>query len=329
MNCLTKSLSLAALSVALGAELEGADRSKRAPAVVKVFRAPEAQVARHLAADPRRLLPTIDRLKSLHAPLGKPERGDWLDQHKEAGQTYREYVQARAVTPTERRSVIYVQPLGEFTAEQRRIVELSAEFLSLYMNRTVKILDDLPNSIIPDSARRTHPQWNVPQILTSYVLKGVLQPRLPDDAAAYIAFTAIDLWPGGNWNYVFGQASLRDRVGVWSMHRNGDPSQGGDAYRVCLRRTLKTATHETGHMFSMPHCTAYECNMCGANHLEESDGQPLYLCPECHAKACWATGAAPVARYQKLAEFCQQHKLTAEQTYFEQAAKTLGKYVDF
>ena len=49
------------------------------------------------------------------------------------------------------------------------------------------------------------------------------------------------------------------------------------------RFALITATHETGHMFSMLHCTAYECCMCGSNHREESDRRPVYLCPECTA----------------------------------------------
>ena len=88
-------------------------------------------------------------------------------------------------------------------------------------------------------------------MLTTYILHDVLPPRLSQDAAVLIALTAADLWPGEGWNYVFGQASLSDRVGVWSLHRFGDAEESDDAFRQCLRRTLKTASHETGHMFSM------------------------------------------------------------------------------
>ena len=116
---------------------------------------------------------------------------------------------------------------------------------------------------------------------------------------AYIALTTSDLWPGQGWNFVFGQASVTDRVGVWSIWRNGDPHGDDEAYRTCLRRTLKTASHETGHMFSMQHCTFYECNMCGSNHREESDRQPLWLCPICLAKLCHATGADPGKRFDR------------------------------
>ena len=273
----------------------------------------------------RLMFEAIDRLTPLHARPSKPEPGDWLSRHNEPGQTFREYLQADAVTPTGKRSVIYIQPLGGFSDQQRQIVELSAEYLEIYMNRSVRILDDLPLSIIPEHAQRTHPDQNVDQILTTYVLNGVLRPRLPIDAAAYIAFTATDLWPGRDWSFVFGQASLQHRVGVWSIYRNGVPSKNAAEYVLCLRRTLKTATHETGHMFSMRHCTAYECNMRGSNHREESDRYPLYLCPECHAKVTWATGANSSERYRRLAEFCRKHGLTDERAYFERAITALGE----
>src|SRR5690606_22427518 len=109
------------------------------------------------------------------------------------------------------------------------------------------------------------------QILSGYVIDRLLAPRLPPDAAAYVSFTASDLWPGDGWNFVFGQASLRDRVGVWSVARYGDPAGGAAAFRQVLRRTLKVAVHETGHMFSMRHCTAYQCVMNGVNNQDESD----------------------------------------------------------
>lgn len=320
-----ETLSLIAVCLTCETVALSAEVSKATRAAVKTFRAPGGRSAHRRTGDSQRVSATIGKLKALHQKLGKPRRGDWLDQHEEAGQTFRQYLQARPVTPTGRRTVIYVQPLGSFTKEQRQIVELSAEYLGIYMNRPVKILRDLPLSIIPESARRVHPQWKVKQILSTYVLNDVLKPRLPGDAAAYIAFTATDLWPGRGWDFVFGQASLRNRVGVWSINRNGDPSKDDASFRLCLRRTLKTATHETGHMFSIPHCTAYECNMCGSNHREESDRHPLYLCPECHAKVTWATAAAPIGRYQRLAAFCQKHGLKDEQAYFTRAITALSR----
>jgi archaemetzincin len=216
-----------------------------------------------------------------------------------------------------------VQPLGEFSAIQRKIISLTADFMGRYFGLPVIVKDDLPLSIIPAGARRTHPAWGDRQILTSYVLSHVLGPRLPRDAVAYIAFTTSDLWPGPGWNFVFGQASLRDRVGIWSIYRNGDPEAGPAAFRLCLLRTMKTASHEMGHMFSMLHCTAYECNMCGSNHREESDRRPIACCPDCVAKIWWATGADPVERYRNLADFCREHGLSTEQEFYRRSIQAL------
>ena len=272
---------------------------------------------------PPELKTMIGKLRPLHRKLGKTRPGDWLVSHPEPGQTFEQYLRCSPVTPTGKRRVIYIQPLGEFTGKQRKTVELTARFMSLYFNRPVKVQEDLPLSVIPARARRTHPQWGVKQILSTFVLDDVLKPRLPKDAAAFIAFTTSDLWPGRGWNFVFGQASLRERVGVWSIYRNGDPHADAAAFRLCLLRTIKTATHETGHMFSMRHCTAYECNMCGSNNRAESDRRPVALCPECLAKVCWATEAGPAERFGKLAAFCRRHGLEEEAAFYEKSMNAL------
>ena len=274
--------------------------------------------------DIRQLEAATETLRPLHKKPGKPRRGDWLYHHHEPGQTFRQYLACGPVLPRGRRRTIYIQPIGDFSEAQRRIIDLTADFMQRCFDRPVKVRGNLPLSTIPQEARRVHPTWGVKQILTTYVLDDVLAPRLPKDAAALIAFTTSDLWPGPGWNFVFGQASLRKRVGVWSLHRNGDPDPGKDAFRLCLLRTLKTATHETGHMFSMLHCTAFECNMCGSNHREESDARPLWLCPECMAKLCWATGTDPAERYRRLAEFAGKHGLESKYEFYERSRKSLS-----
>lgn len=276
-------------------------------------------------ADARAMKALMEKLRPLHTPLGEPQEGDWLIDHPEPGQTFRQYLQGRPVTARGQRRVLYVQPLGEFTDAQRDVVKLTADFMGRYFQLPVKIQSDLPLSLVPADARRTHPAWNNDQILSTYVLDKLLPPRLPPDGAACIAFTASDLWPGKGWNFVFGQASLANRVGVWSIYRNGDPHEDETAFRLCLLRTMKTAVHETGHMFGIKHCTRYECVMCGSNHREEADRKPLEVCPECVAKVCWATGADPRVRFDELATFCKDHGLEAEREFYETSANALMK----
>jgi len=131
--------------------------------------------------------------------------------------------------------------------------------------------------------------------------------------------------PGEGWNFVFGQALLGGGVGVWSLYRLGNPDESSGSFKQCLLRTLKIATHETGHIFSILHCIAYECNMCGSNSFEETDRYPLYLCPECVAKVCWMSGLEPVERYKKLAEFCKEDGLKEEQEFYEKSIKALSE----
>lgn len=274
--------------------------------------------------DVKDLTVAMEKLRPLHKTISKPGPGDWLAQHAEPGQTFREYLACDPITPQGERRVIYVQPIGEFSATQKKIVGLTADFMGRFFNLPVKVADSLPASVIPAKARRRHPSWGMEQILSSYVLDDVLRPKLPRDAAVSIAFTAMDLWPGHGWNFVFGEASLSDRVGVWSIYRNGDPDKSAEEFRLCLLRTMKTAVHETGHMFSLLHCTAYECCMCGSNHREEADRRPLWLCPECMAKVCWATKTDPAVRYRKLAEFCKEHGLKSEEAFYNKSAAVLG-----
>ncbi len=264
------------------------------------------------------------KIRPLQAKLAKPGPHDWLANHKESGQTFAQYLRSSPTIPDRKRRVIYVQPLGDFTKAQRKVVDQAADLMRRHFNLPVKIRDPLALALVPAKARRTHPRWGMKQILTTYVLDELLPPRMPEDAFAYIALTASDLWPGEGWNFVFGQASFHRRVGVWSMYRYGDPAKGPAAYRVCLKRTIQTATHELGHTFSISHCIAYECNMCGSNNLPEADGHPVTLCAECLPKICWATQTEPVKRYRKLHAFYEAAGLKPEAAAYAKLLAALG-----
>lgn len=272
--------------------------------------------------DVRSLPEPFLRLMPLHQRLAPPQPGEWLAEHPEQGQTYRQYVGSRPTVPDRQRRVIYVQPLGDFTPGQRRIVSAAADYLHAFFDLPVVTRDHLSLEVIPRSARRP----GTGQVLTTYVLDKVLKARLPKDAMASIAFTSADLWPGEGWNFVFGQASLSDRVGLWSIHRFGNPDESKEGYQRCLRRTLACASHETAHMFSLPHCTLFECNICGSNSLAESDRRPTWLCPHCLAKLCWATGMKPARHYERLAAAARALGLDQEQAFYEKSlARLQGK----
>ncbi len=267
----------------------------------------------------------IERLKSLHHPKRPPGPGDWLAIHREPGQTFEQYIASRPLRPSGKLNKIYIQPIGELTPGQQNVVNATAEYVGIFFGLPVRLLKPLPLDMIPSRARRRHPDWGMEQLLTSYILEKILVPQRPDDALAMLGLTAIDLWPGMGWNFVFGQASLGDRVGVWSIYRNGDPDASAREFTICLERTMKTAVHEIGHILGMMHCIAYECVMNGSNHREESDRRPLYLCPVCLKKLCWNLQLDPLARYEKLASFCRQYHLNAVAQFFDESAMQLKK----
>ncbi len=228
--------------------------------------------------------------------------GDWLDTQKEAGETFEEYVASDPTLPTAERRTIYIQPIGTFTQDQQRAISLTADYMRAFYNLPVKLNAAKPLGNVPKDKQRRIEYRNNLQVKTQYFLDDVLPKMLPKDAAALIAFTNYDLYPGDTWSFVFGQATFSERVSVWSLYQFSRPGQKTD-FNQFLDRTLKVAMHETGHMFSMKHCTKYECLMSGTNHLAETDRRPLDNCPECMAKLAWAMKYDPVERYQKLSAF--------------------------
>ncbi len=249
----------------------------------------------------------------LHIPLGKPKPGEWLDKHPEAGQTFAAYRAADPNRPDGHHTTMYLQPLGSFDAAQTELLTATADLLGRFYGVPVKTRAPISLDRIPQQARRVHPTWGDAQILAPYVLD-LLQKERPDDAVAVLALTTADLWPGTGWNFVFGQASLQERVGVWSLYRQGDPRAD---LTTCLRRTLKTAAHETGHMLGIRHCTFSECCMNGSNHRTEADSRPLWFCPEDEQKVWWSCKLDPAARYRRLARFATAHGLDREARFWQ------------
>jgi archaemetzincin len=192
--------------------------------------------------------------------------------------------------------------LGEFPKGKIPMVERLKEYAAAYFGLKVETLSGLGL----DEDITINPYTHKRQILTSDVL-AMLKKKVPADAFCLLAITMEDLYPLPSWNFVFGQASLRERVGVYSFARY-DPAFYGkkrarDYEKILLRRSCKVLVHETGHMFGLMHCIYFKCVLNGSNHLKESDSRPMHLCPVCLHKLQHSIGFDVVARYGRLFHF--------------------------
>lgn len=257
------------------------------------------------ALGPLEHLPQSERAAFEHtshfAPIPAPGPDDWLSVQPERGQTVSDYVASgfnRAEPP---RDHVYILPLGELPAERGPTRDELRDHAERFFGLPVVVLPTRPLHAIdvPTRIQGDHRQLHAGAVLDE------LQTELPSNAYCLIAVTLEDLYPGDDFNYVFGLARLTARVGVFSFARY-HPGFFGEPFavdrRVVVRRAIKVMSHEIGHMFGMEHCIHLHCLMNGANHLSELDRAPMHLCPVCLRKLHVALGFDPEERYRRLAE---------------------------
>jgi archaemetzincin len=293
------------------------------------FEAPSTEVKIAAVGDLSELAPTLRRAFAADAPefepIPQPGPHDWLAVHDEPGQTFDEFRVSHPNRPTQDRHTIYLQPLGNFASARSPLIEKLREFAAAFFAMEAKVLPLAALDASKFTSRR-NPYTGNPQILTSDVLN-FLKVGVPRDAFCVVAITMEDLYPEPSWNFVFGQASLRERVGVYSFARY-DPafyggSRGSDYEALLLRRSCKVLAHETGHMFGLAHCTYFNCLMNGSNHLAESDRRPLHLCPACLRKLQWSIGFDVLERYHALEKVCRGDGFTDEADWFHRRIERL------
>ncbi|XP_006273060.2 archaemetzincin-2 isoform X1 [Alligator mississippiensis] len=278
----------------------------------------------------KRLLEEAFRPHSgLFAPITLHSESDWISSHPEPTQDFEQFYHDRyRSTPTSQKSAIYVQPIGSFgdskVSPENYLKWLKDYCEAFYYGLMVKILDPVPVSQTACAFRVNEYTHNL-QIHAGDLLQ-FLKKRKPRDAFCIVGITMIDLYPKESWNFVFGQASLTEGMGIFSFARYDSDFysasykgrlKSGKKYPVAdysvfsgyytpaitsllLLRSCKTLTHEIGHIFGLRHCQWLQCVMQGSNHLEESDRRPLDLCPICLRKLQSAIRFNIAERYKAL-----------------------------
>ena len=261
--------------------------------------------------------------------LESPQPGDWLAEHKEPGQTFSNFTTSQYNRPDNIRKKIYLQPLGTFAKDNSPSMDILKDYARVYFTMEVEVLPAIPLRDELFTPRINH-FTKKRQILTIDVLN-YLRTRLPSDAFCVLVVTMEDLYPEPTWNFVFGQASLTERTGVYSFARY-DPAFYGekresDYGNIILKRSCRILAHETGHMFGLQHCIFFNCIMNGSNHLKESDARPLHLCPVCLRKLQYSIGFDIVKRYKDLGIFYRKYGFDEEARWVEKRLKYIAETI--
>ncbi|MFT4603048.1 MAG: archaemetzincin, partial [Arenicella sp.] len=261
-------------------------------------------------------------LDTMHDVKSNPIPGEWLFHNRELQQYPHQFLAAHPNILDEKRNKIYIQPIGSFSPKQEEIVDETAEYISVFYNVEVEVMDSISADEIPMDNRRMNSQGKI-QLQTTYIMNKILTPNLPDDARGYMGFTAYDLYPDDNYNFVFGQGKLGGNVGIYSLSRFGYPDWDSTEYSMCLKRTLKVASHELGHIFGFRHCVNYECVMNGSNSMDETDRKPVYLCPLDLLKVTQGLAIDEIYRFRKLEIYWRNRGYEKEASFYKDCAHLL------
>lgn len=260
-------------------------------------------------------------------PMPLPGPRDWLAHYPEGGQTFSDFLRSAPNQLDDERRLIYLRPIGEFTSEHAPSLEKLREFTEAYFTLETKLAPMLTISA-DQVTTRVREGTDSPQWLAAEVLK-ILETQLPPDAYCLLGVTLTDLFSHATQGYVFGQASIKDRTGVFSFARFDpafyDDPRPADVETLILRRSCHTLAHETGNMFGMQHCIYFACAMNGANHLDEADSQPLQLCPVCLRKLHATIGFDPLARDRRLIEVYQRLGFASDAEWIERRVERVSR----
>ncbi len=297
--------------------------------VILQFRTPSAKERLAAMGDVSNLSPELQRAflpGDDFVPLPLPGPRDWLARYPEGGQTFAEFLRSEPNPLDDQRRLIYLQPIGEFATEYAPSLDKLREFTEAYFTLETKLL---PTLTIPADQVTTRVREGTerPQWLAADILK-ILEPQLPPDAYCLLGVTLTDLYSLTTTTYVFGQASITNRTGVFSFARFDptfyDDPRPADVETLILRRSCHTLAHETCHIFGMQHCIYFKCPVNGSNNLDENDSRPMQLCPVCLRKLHSTIRFDPIDRDRRLVEVYQRLGFTKEAEWINKRLKSVS-----
>lgn len=255
-------------------------------------------------------------------PILLPGPGDWLAENKEEAEDLVTFACSHNKITAERKT-IYILPLEDLDPDLSPSLETLRLYAETFFGMTVLLLPPLKSVAskkkpcvvfsTPGYQFEVATKMNIQTKQIQFMagdLCSVMSRFMPKDTYCMIGITMTDLYSSSDWNFVFGQANLRTKMGVFSFVRYSPlfmttRTEMTDAEKLLLlRRSCRVLVHEVFHMFGAGHCVYANCCMNGANHLEEDDSQPLFLCPVDLAKLYCVQPFRLLVKLEAIRKFC-------------------------
>ena len=262
-----------------------------------------------------------------------PSPSDWLHEHpkEKRGQTFNSWYRFIKKSPVgaflrnSNKDSIGLVTCGSFnlylTDKLYPLFDILSQFTQTYFfGINIEILNPIS---VDDIVWRYNSYSKNKQLKTGSIESELKKlKKKQNNLCCLMGISIIDLYPDDSWNFVFGEASIHQSVGIFSFARylekqdydpmkelnklenlrkmiNGEISNDDKNWlnkvldekeqMIFIRRCLGVLLHEIGHLFGLEHCPYFECLMNGSNHMEESDAAPLHLCPVCLHKLYFAS----------------------------------------
>ena len=224
---------------------------------------------------------------------------------------------APRLSESERTKPFTIFAIGKFSPGGHTALRACQQALSKCFHRDVHV-QAMEDPKLVDSWRQSPlegedwPQANATGLLDNIQNASALFPDKID-----MCIVPFDLWPGDDWNYVFGLAHCGDGgLSVTSLWRLGDfdGHRSGEA----ILRAVKTVIHEAGHVFGLDHCVEHPCCMNGSNNYADGELQPLEFCPSCLQKLSWKLDLDPLRHIFDMQRLCAEWGFATETARYEE-----------
>ena len=302
--------------------------------------APDAELGRILAevtppVNRQSLIATLQQEIDLtqHLDAG-PTNGRWRRTFpKEKDQTFENFTKIASEFD---RQPIHIQLIGKFSKTDRRVIELSMRFLrafhcvEVHLIDTVWTMEQLEEQSRQACIKEDHEGW-APEIIpqpgmfdnrpvmkynTGPILLGLAFVR-PENCHI-VGITSNFLNSSNCTNFVYGSANAGGAI--ISNYVFGDPEKN---FMTVTARMMKILGHEFGHVLSIGHCSAHECNIGGYIDESELDSRPYFYCSKDSAKICLKKGITLQAYYTQLLAYFTSFRDEKRTDFFNREIKLI------